>query len=209
MGKRLQTGIFFAVVLLAGAGVAFNMLWQPEPPPLKFPDMEGVIVESPPTPLPRFSLRDQQGRPFTRDNYRGQWSIVFFGYTSCPDICPTTMGNMDRLSRAEGMPPTQFVFHTVDPRRDTPEKLAEYVSYFNEDFIAVTGDKDEIDKFAEPLGVIYDFEGDTASDDYIVTHFAAVYIIDPKARLRAYVLPPHDVARMKKVYLKVREYYGG
>lgn len=208
MNKRnLNTLVFFAVILLAGAGV-FLSLMESEPPRLKFENLEGVIVESPPTPLPDFQMTTHEGKPFTKKDYLGKWSIVFFGYANCPDVCPTTLTALNQVAQMPNLPDTQFVFHTVDPKRDTVEKLAGFIEFFNEDFIAVTGPKSEIDKFAEPLGVIYDFEGDTSKDDYIVTHFAAVYIIDPKARLRAYVLPPHNEERVGDVYIKVREYYG-
>ncbi|MDH5302314.1 MAG: SCO family protein [Gammaproteobacteria bacterium] len=204
---RLNTFVFFAVVLLAGTGVFFS-LYEPEPAPLTFPNLEGVIVESPPTPLPEFAMLDQNSQPFSKANYEGKWSLVFFGYTHCPEFCPTSMASLKRLSQQPGFPPTQFVFHTVDPKRDTVETLKDYISYFGNEFTAVTGDKAEIDKFAEPLGVIYDFDEETNPGEYIVNHFGALYIIDPKARLRAYMLPPHDVARVSEVYLKVREYYG-
>jgi len=204
---RLNTVVFFAVILLAGMGV-FLGLYESEPAPLTFPDKEGIVVESPPTPMPKFSMVDHNGQPFTTENYLGKWSLVFFGYTNCPDFCPTTMASMQRVSQLQGFPETQFVFHTVDPKRDTVDMLKDYIQYFGNNFVAVTGDKAEVDKFAVPLGVIYDMEEETNPGEYIVNHFGALYIIDPKARLRAYLLPPHDVERVNEVYRKVREYYG-
>lgn len=204
---RLNTLVFFAVVLLAGVSVFFG-LYESEPEPLTFPDMEGIIVESPPTPMPQFNMVDQDDRPFTTANYLGKWSLVFFGYTNCPDFCPTTMASLQRVSQLPNFPDTQFVFHTVDPKRDTPEVLKDFIEFFGDDFVAVTGPKTEVDKFAAPLGVIYDFEEETNPGEYIVNHFGALYIIDPKARVRTYLLPPHDVERISEVYLKVREYYG-
>ena len=100
-----------------------------------------------------------------------------------------------------------IVFVSVDPGRDTPEIMDTFVSYFNEKIIGITGDKAIIDKVAEPLGVIYDYEGDVASGDYIVNHFAAVYIFDPKGRERAYILPPHDVDKVTRAFKLISDYY--
>lgn len=204
--NRLVLG---AVFVLALAGVVGVFMWQNrEPAPLKVPaEMEGIIIQSPANDLPEFHLLDQDGNPITRQNFVGKWSLLFFGYTHCPDVCPTTMGVLNRLSQQADLPATQFVFATVDPRRDTPEVMKEFVHYFNKNFIGMTGDTAEINKFQEPLGVIYDYEGDTSSNDYIVNHVAALFIIDPRARLRAYILPPHDTKRIGDAYRLIRGYY--
>jgi protein SCO1/2 len=208
MDKRnLNTLVFFGVMIIAAVGLVLGLM-EREPEPLTFPDMEGVIVESPPTPMPDFKMTDQDGKPFTTADYLGKWSLVFFGYTNCPDFCPTSMVGLQRVSQKENMPETQYVFHTVDPDRDDVATMKDFIEFFGEDFVAVTGDKSEIDKFAAPLGVIYDLENETDKKDYVVNHYGALYIIDPKARLRAYLLPPHEPKRISEVYLKVREYYG-
>ena len=200
-------GIIF---LLAGAGLigfGINMLDR-EPPELELPaDMEGVIVESPPEILLPFTLQDHTGKPFTNDSLEGKWSLMFFGYTNCPDVCPTSMGVMSGLSKKEDLKDFNFIFATVDPQRDTVEKIADFVGFFDPRFIGLTGEKAEIDKFRDTLGIIYDFEGDTKTDDYIVTHFAALYLFDPRGRMRAYVLPPHDIKRVYEAVKLVHGYY--
>ncbi len=180
-----------------------------EPPLPDIPsDLEGLIIDSPATSLPKFRLTDHDGQPFDNSRLKGKWSLVFFGYTNCPDVCPTTMTVMNKVAEMPGTPKdTQYVFISVDPKRDTPDKLKDFVSFFNEKFIGATGEKSELDKFQEPLGVVYDFEGDTNSDDYIVTHFAAIYIITPEGKERAYILPPHSARQVSRAYHLIRQHY--
>ena len=200
--------IFYALII-AGFAILIGACSKSEPPPLKVPDaIKGLIVDSPPTKLPAFKFVDHNGKVFDNSRFKDKWSMVFFGYTNCPDVCPTSLTVMDKVSKQPGLPENiQYVFVSVDPKRDTPDKLKDFVEYFNAKFIGATGDKSEIDKFQEPLGVIYDFEGDTSSDDYIVTHFAAIYIIDPQGRERAYVLPPHKDTQVGDAFRLVYNYY--
>ena len=199
-------------IILVVVGLAImlpSFLNDSEPPLAEIPsDLEGVIIDSPATKLPQFKLVDHNKKAFTNENLKGQWSLVFFGYTNCPDVCPTSLSVMNQVSqKAETPKDTQYVFISVDTQRDTPDQLKGFVTYFNENFIGVSGKKSEIDKFKEPLGVIYDFEGDTNSDEYIVTHFAAVYLIDPNGNERAYVLPPHSVDQVSRAYQIIRKHY--
>jgi len=198
------------ILVIAGLLVILPTLFMSgEPEKLQLPTtLEGVFIDSPPMPIPEFTLTDHNNKPFTKDDLKGKWSLVFFGFANCPDVCPTSMAVMDKVSKLEGVPKdTQYLFVSVDPKRDTPEKLKEFVSFFNEKFIGATGSEAELKKFEEPLGVIYDFEGDTSSDDYIVTHFAAIYIMDPTGNQRAYILPPHSVAQVGEAYKLIYQHY--
>jgi len=180
-----------------------------EPDPLEVPaSIQGLIVDSPATKLPAFKLTDHNGDSFDVSRFKNKWSMVFFGFTNCPDVCPTSLTIMDKVSKKADLPDNmQYVFVSVDPKRDTPDKLKSFVEYFNEKFIGATGPKAEIDKFQEPLGVVYGFEGDTNSEDYNVNHFAAIYIIDPKGRERAYILPPHSEKQVSDAFELVYNYY--
>ena len=171
-------------------------------------DLKGVFIDSPAVQLPGFTFEDHNGELFNNQNLQGKWSLVFFGYTSCPDVCPTTMSVLEKLKRKDSTPKdTQYVFVSVDPARDTPKVLKEFVGYFDEDFIGVTGPRSELDKFKEPLGVIYDYEGDTSKDEYVVNHFAAIYVISPDGKQRAYVLPPHSIEQVAEAYQLIRSHY--
>ena len=144
-----------------------------------------------------FSLTDQDGRLFQLQQFRGKVVLVFFGYTFCPDICPTEMANLsavlhelkDAPERAQG------VFVTVDPERDTPQVLKHYVSYFNEHLIGLTGSPDQIDRVARQYRVKYR-KNRRPGGAYSMDHSANLYVIDPTGRLATmvpYGLPPEHV----------------
>jgi len=181
-----------------------------EPAKLEVPaELKGLVVDSPAAPLPDFNFKNHLGESFTKSDFEGKWSLVFFGYTSCPDVCPNTMSVLNQVTKENKTllgESSQVVFVSVDPQRDNEKKLKSFVSFFNKDFVAATGEKQELLKFQD-LGVIFDYEGDTNSDEYIVNHFAAIYMIDPKARERAYILPPHSSEQVSKAISLVYNHY--
>ncbi|MDH5691682.1 MAG: SCO family protein [Gammaproteobacteria bacterium] len=205
-----RTGIYALVsglVVVALLIVSAQFASKEPPPPVLPAGSEGIVIENPPEPVPQFAFYDQDGKKFTEQAFKGKWSLWFFGYTNCPDVCPTSMMVMNQVAKYNDLPDTQFVFTSVDPKRDKPAALKEFVTHFNPKFIGTSGEKAEIDKFVETFGVVYGFEGDTNTDDYVVTHFGAIYIIGPKGVSRAYVLPPHDYKRVLDTYLLVRNHY--
>jgi protein SCO1/2 len=143
--------------------------------------------------LPEFSLLDQSGAAIGRDVFQGQWDLVFFGFTHCPDICPMTLQVLadarNQLAAASFSPLPRIVLVSVDPERDTPENLAKYVDYFGEGNLGITGDLEEIRKLTNGLGIWFEKSGD--GEDYSVDHAAAVLVIDPKGQFRALFSAPH------------------
>ncbi len=152
-------------------------------------------------PQPRdlidFRLETGDGQPFSRAELEGQWSLMFFGFTHCPDICPDTMAllasameTMEPMSR-NALP--QVVFVSVDPERDRGETLSDYARWFNDDFKAVTGDHEELGKLTRHLGMVYYREAaDSESGYYNVDHSSSILLIDPDGRLIARFPPPLD-----------------
>jgi protein SCO1/2 len=143
--------------------------------------------------LPEFSLLDQSGAAIGRDVFQGQWDLVFFGFTHCPDICPMTLQVLadarNQLAAASFSPLPRIVLVSVDPERDTPENLAKYVDYFGEGNLGITGDLEEIRKLTNGLGIWFEKSGD--GEDYSVDHAAAVLVVDPKGQFRALFSAPH------------------
>lgn len=118
---------------------------------------------------------------FNQNNLRGKWSLLFIGYTNCPDVCPTTLTDLTNIYNkiaANLQEQTQVIFLSVDPERDTPEHLGQYISYFNDDFVAITGDKLEIDKLVRTLGGVYAVNK-SEGDFYTVDHSARIFLINP------------------------------
>jgi protein SCO1/2 len=146
--------------------------------------------------LPEFALLDQDGTPTGRSAFEGQWDLVFFGFTNCPDICPATMtvlGQAKRSLEARGQEPLpRVVLVSVDPERDSPAAMARYVAYFGEGNLGLTGELDEIRKLTDALGIFFQKAG-TEGAVYGVDHSTVVLLIDPRGRLKALFSAPHDV----------------
>lgn len=146
-------------------------------------------------PLADFELRTASGEALTRADLEGHWSLLFFGFTNCPDICPDTLAVldtvMDDLETMGAAARPQVVFISVDPERDDDEALADYVSWFNRDFIAATGSDEALQSLTRSLGVIYFLdEPDPDTGFYSVDHSASVMIIDPQGRVFGRFPPP-------------------
>ncbi len=146
------------------------------------------------TSVADFNLVDQSGQPFTRKDLENRWSLLFAGFTHCPDICPTTLAMMARLEQRlhEAGKPVQVVFLSVDPERDTPEQMAEYLGYFSPRLRGATGDTADIKAFSESLGLAY-VRVPGSRGHYSVDHASALVLIDPEARMAGHFRPPLDL----------------
>ena len=123
-----------------------------------------------------FTLTDESGAPFTQASLAGEPSIVTFGFTHCPDVCPTTLATLAHVSRAADVPPVRVIFITVDPERDTPPVLGRYVSAFDPRFIALTGAPATIRALARRLGVAYERVA-LPGGDYTIDHTAVAFLL--------------------------------
>lgn len=176
--------------------------------PAARPDIAGVYLPES-RPLEAFQLIHHGDQPFTLADLRGKWTFLYFGYSYCPDVCPLTLVELNRLQKllaeqkADG--DTAYVFVSVDPQRDTPQRLREYVTYFNPKFRGVTGAPEELNRLAKPLHVFYQ-RGSDAKDsaNYTVDHTSTIILIDPAARPRAIFTPPQNPERMAADFLKIR-----
>lgn len=146
------------------------------------PEIQALLYPTP-KQLPEFSLVDHKGEKFSRDQLLGQWSIIFFGYTFCPDICPTTMATLSSISKDlpdDVANKVQVVFVSVDPERDTVERLANYVPFYNPDFIGTTGSDVQLKIISMAVGAVY--LKMPMGDSYQMQHTGRIFIIDPMGR---------------------------
>lgn len=188
--------IIIALVLgvAIAAGLAFALRDAREP---------GVSLTATVLPagneLPDFTLLDQHGAAVDRSAFEGQWDVVFFGFTNCPDICPATMtvlGQAKREMQARGQDPLpRLVLVSVDPERDTPEAMGRYVAYFGDDNLGLTGELAEIRKLTDALGVFFQ-KASADGEVYGVDHSTVVLVIDFEGRLKALFSAPHEVANL-------------
>ena len=143
-----------------------------------------------------YTLTDQHGQAFGQNEFKGEWSVVFFGFTNCPDICPTTLLDMQKIHRSlsnDGLKPPRFVFVSVDSDRDSPENMKTYIDYFNSAFVGLSGDAANILSLTSQLGVAYEIEPhEEDADFYNVDHSAALFLINPDAERAGIFTTPHD-----------------
>lgn len=159
--------------------------------------------------IPDFELFDQDSQPVNQDSFKGRWSFLFFGYTNCPDICPITMTIpnqfREKIQDDAINSDTDIVFVSVDPQRDSAAHLKRYMGYFDKSFKGYTGEKTQIDRLADPLGIFYRMvENPNSAEDYIVDHSASILLVDPAGDLRAIFGAPHKPAVLATDYRLIR-----
>ncbi len=174
------------------------------------PNIEGLFWPNPKQILD-FNTLDQTGNTFGLEQVKGKWSFVFFGYTHCPDVCPVTMSVMSETYKQLSVDydDLQILFVSVDPERDTTEKLAQYVSYFNEDFIGLGGDTEKVDSLTKQIGVAYYLNNEEQEDGYLVDHSASIFVFDPKARLVGKLSAPHESAKVIEQFTNIKNFIDG
>jgi protein SCO1/2 len=183
-GLALILGLFvgWAIISLIGAPYTYH----------------GTLIQSP-EPDRNFTLTGSGGEAVSLHDFRGQAVLLYFGYTFCPDVCPATMVELARATELldQDAQKTQVIMISVDPDRDTPEKLAEYVTYFDPSFIGVTGSEDEIAAVATQYGIFYEKHEGTVDSGYLIDHTASVVVVDPDGYLRLvypFGTPAEDIA---------------
>ena len=162
----------------------------------KKPELKIATLIPDPRPINDFSLVDYNNQPFTLDNSKEQWSLVFFGYTHCPDICPAALSSMVEIDKAlveENQFNGQFqtVFISVDPARDTPEHLKNYVTFFNPDFKAATGSADELLALSKQVAIHYRIHEPDENGEYLVDHSSYLIVINPQGQFHAVISGSH------------------
>lgn len=184
------------LVLVAAAGTAAGAWLARDRTAAPLP-LERATLFSAPRALPPFELVDQQGGRFGPERLAGAWSILFFGFTHCPDVCPSTLATLAAVRRElADLPPAArpaVVLVSVDPARDTPGRLAEYVRFFDPDFAGVTGSPASIEALTSALGVAVVTNPPDADGNYSVDHTASLFLIDPSGSLVGVFGTPHTV----------------
>ncbi|MBL1141049.1 MAG: SCO family protein [Proteobacteria bacterium] len=169
--------------------------------------IEGLFWPNP-KQIHEFNTLDQTGNSFGLEQMQGKWSFVFFGYTHCPDVCPITMSVMNESYKQLNIKHSdlQIIFVSVDPERDTTEKLAQYVTYFNDDFIGLGGNTEMVDSLTKQIGAAYFLNNEEQKENYLVDHSASIFIFDPKARMVGKLSAPHDSAKITAQFIKIKDF---
>lgn len=167
------------------------------------PATQVALVYPAPRALPPFTLTAGDGSTFDASRLRGHFTFVLFGYTNCPDVCPTTLIELKRVRELLADLPARerpaVVLVSVDPKRDTPERLSAYVTHFDPTFVGLTGAQAQIGTLAQAVGVAIE-RGEERDGSYSVDHTAALFLIDPGARVAAVFPTPHAAATIAGDY---------
>ena len=190
--RQIPIALFVIAAFAAAIGLWLGQHFLTAPAQ---PKLENAVLYPSPRTIPEFHLTQTNGAPLTLDSWRGRWDVVYFGYTSCPDVCPTTLATFKAAWRElqsrklDGN--VRFNFISVDPQRDTADVLGKYVSFFNPDFVAATGSDEELTRLTRSLGLLYTRTTD-AKGNIEVDHSGSAVIVDPKGDLIGLFRPPFE-----------------
>lgn len=205
--RPLRIVILTIVAFVAGLFLARVLF----PPPAEPPQTERASVLPSPRDLPPLHLTDQDGRPLPADFFAGHWTLVFFGFTHCPDICPTTLATLARtVQQLGGLPAEQrprVLLVSVDPERDEPAKLAAYVRFFDPAFLAATGSLRDVAEAAAAFGVPY-AKVSLPGGGYTMDHGAGIFLVGPAGGIVAYSSGPHDAGILARDYRTIIDHAG-
>ncbi len=175
--------------------------------------IQGAILPKAKT-LHDFNVINQHKQAYTLADLKNKWSLIFVGYTHCPDVCPTalnTLKQVKQLMQEQSLIAPQIIFLSIDPERDTAEILSEYVNYFDQDFIGLTGTVEEIKNLSTQLSVTFakspGSSGEITEDDYLMDHSSSFMLINPDGKLQTFITAPHTTANIIYAVQKSQIYY--
>lgn len=207
--RNIRITVAAALIFALGA-MALLMYKMSQPRMLSAHELreQRVYVLDPPRAVQPMTLIDHHGLPFTAERLPGHWTLAFFGFTSCADICPTTLATLARMYR-ELKPGEQgdleVLLITVDPARDTPEVLGAYAAGFHPDFLGITGELPQLRKLA--LEWQSGFEPAAGGADYQVEHSGNLVLINPAGELHAFLRPPFEHGALRVIWRSLRATY--
>ena len=203
-GIRRTIAVVLAFIML----VVYGFVWRMNQPVIMNDEqlrVNGAIVLDRPRIFSDFELIDHRGEVFNIARFQDTWTMVFFGFTHCPDICPTTLAVLNetysKLKESE-KEKLQVVMISLDPERDTVEKLAEYVPYFNDHFIGVTGNKHLIRRLTAEINIAYN-KVPLEADDYTVDHSTQLVLINPKGHYHGFFKAPHSETMLRSTWRSI------
>lgn len=158
----------------------------------------GIILLPQSRTVADVTMTNQDGQPMQLDQLKGKWSLLFFGYTYCPDICPTTLAQLRQVKSElpkQALDRLQVVLVSVDPNRDTPNQLKQYLGYFDKDFVGLAGSVEDTQKLANALSIPF-IPADTSKPGYTVDHSGNLAIVGPDGRQRGFIRAPFDSKKL-------------
>ena len=219
---KIRHGIILSIsaLIAAGAGIWMGQQSTDNSQIAIKPDaIQGAIYPAAKV-IKDFSLVNQNAETITKASFINKWSLIFVGYTHCPDVCPTTMAVMNQVSeimQQQSIQPPRIVFLSIDPERDTVELLKPYVTYFNKDFIGLTGSIEEVTKLSIQLNAVFrkssgspgssDSSGEISKTNYLMDHSSALMLINPEGNLQSILTAPHTPGNIIESIIKSQAYF--
>jgi protein SCO1 len=205
--SAVSIGLAAAIAIAAGIGAGLSRRAAPPAPP----DIGGYVLPTA-RALGAIQLVDDRGAKVTAQDFSGRWSFLYFGYTYCPDVCPLTLVELAEVKKklAERVPgaATSVYFVSVDPQRDSPERLHEYVTYFDPEFHGLTGDIAAITALANAAGAVFFVPPGQDEKSYLVSHSSSIALLEPSSAVRAVFTAPHDAEQIAADFAKIYTRYG-
>ena len=195
--NKFVLSLIILIALIAGVLGFYQFSSLPQP--------EHALYYKTPRAIQPVQLTNHKGESFTNQNFKGQWSWIFFGYTSCPDVCPTTLQELNFIyDDLTQIAPNQVLLVSVDPQRDSQEKLAQYIGYFNSAFIALRAEHDVLYPFARNMGLMYAIvdnkdDNQTIEESYLVNHSASIVLVNPDGLIAAIFKPEQALGQIPSI----------
>lgn len=199
-------GCILVVCAVSLGIVARHLLIKPSPEP----EISHGTILSQPRPLPEFSLEGTAGYPINNQHLQGHWTFLFMGFSHCASICPLTMAELAKMmgliAQDSSLPFPWVVMITLDPQRDSLERMHDYVRSFNPHFLGARGSEEEVKKLAHFLGIAYTqikSNANNHANDYSIEHSGAIMLLNPSGDLVAFFTPPHHANSLVKDYQQI------
>ncbi len=211
---RSSHPLLILIVLVASSLFFISTAYSEDPEQRELERALNYVLLPKPTGLKPFHLNDQNNKAFGLDELKGKWTFIYFGYTSCPDVCPMTTDELNIVANKLAAEPvykrdTQYVFVSVDPYRDTPDLLKKFTSYFDFKLLGLVAPVEILNQLTDQLGVFHRRlivqDRETDKQEYAVEHSSDIYLIDPGGRLVAKFSAPHYGKEIAQLYLKIRQ----
>lgn len=206
-------GLAAIIAVVAGVWLGYSTQQQDRSSAEKPPAIQGAILPNA-RPLTDVDLKAAGDRSFTLKDFKGYWNLIFVGYTNCPDVCPTTLSvlsQVDKLMEEQGLAPPRIVFISIDPQRDTLDLIDQYVKYFNDKFIGITGGDDRLASISRQMSVVYarapGADGSMSEDNYLMDHSSSLILLNPDAQVQAILTAPHTPMQIIDSIVRTQVYY--
>ena len=206
--KILRWGLAALAVIAFGLGMWTAVWWDTQAAKQHGPTQtEGGYVYSPGRPLTVDGLVDHNSQPFSLNDWRGHWLVINFGFLSCPDVCPVTLSVMNEVLYPKSQPAThkrlpdqlKVLYVTVDPARDTPERMKEYLSYFGDRYLGITGPEDKLTALGRQVNAVFvSQKKNDADENYTVSHSSSIALINPQGEFVAMLKGPDSPAQFSQ-----------